>query len=50
MTTPVFNAIAGVIFFHETFTMQMAIGATVVMVSLSVMVMEMGKGGYANAR
>lgn len=50
LTTPVFNAIAGVIFFHETFTMQMALGAIIVMVSLGVMVMEMGKGGYANAR
>lgn len=50
MTTPVFNAIAGGIFFRETFTLQMAIGATIVMVSLGVMVMEMGKGGYANAR
>lgn len=41
MTTPVFNAVAGIVFFHEAFTLQMVIGATIVMIALGAMVVGM---------
>jgi drug/metabolite transporter (DMT)-like permease len=40
MIAPVFNAIAGVVFFHEMLTMQMAAGATVILLSLGGMVLD----------
>jgi drug/metabolite transporter (DMT)-like permease len=40
MTTPVFNTIAGVVFFHEPLTMQMAVGAAVILFSMGGMVLD----------
>jgi drug/metabolite transporter (DMT)-like permease len=40
MTTPVFNTIAGVVFFHEKFTAQMVTGGIIVLLSLGGMVVD----------
>ncbi len=40
MTTPVFNTVAGYVFFRETLSLQMAIGAVIILVSLSGLVLD----------
>lgn len=40
MTTPVLNTIAGVVFFHEKFTMQMVTGGIIILLSLGGMVVD----------